>query len=128
MNGSLLISSFLKTKIIDKGFIVIGRISKGVAFACGPSGINVQKFGCRISHLFCRFAFGFVPLAAAEFVQGGLIRTDTGVAANQLQLADGYIKRGFVGIFQVQEFLNFSSLLPKSRLTKPRYLPMPWAL
>ena len=39
-------------------------------------------------------------------MQRRFIGAHPGVATNQLQLADGHIQRGLVGIFKVQEFLQ----------------------
>ena len=105
MNGGILIGCFLKAKVIGKDFVILRAVSKGVAFARSTPCINVQQLGGRIAHLLGRFAFGFFPLATAQAVQRGFVGTDTGVAANQLQLANGHIQRSLVGIFQVQKFL-----------------------
>ena len=39
-------------------------------------------------------------------MQRGLVRTDTAVAADQVQLADRHIQGGFVSVFQMQKLLQ----------------------
>ena len=106
MNGCVLIGSFIEAKVIGKHFVVLRAVAEGVTFACSAPCVNVQQLCCRIAHLFCRFAFGFFPLPTAQAMQGCFVGTHACVATNQLQLADGHIQRGFVGIFQMQKLLQ----------------------
>jgi hypothetical protein len=101
VDGGLLIGGLFKAKVVGKGLVVVGRVTESMSFSCGAAGVDVQQLGGRIAHLLGGAAFGFFPLAAAQFVQRGFIGADAGVTADQLQLADRHVQRGLVGVFQV---------------------------
>ena len=106
MNCGVLVGCFAETKVIGKDFVVLWAVSEGMAFARCAARVDVEQFCGGVSHLLGRFSFGFFPLTTAQAVQRRFIGTHTGVAANQLQLADGHIQRGFVGVFQMQKLLQ----------------------
>ena len=45
---------------------------------------TIDRYGRTVAHLLGCLAFGFFPLAAAQFVQGGFVGAYAGVAADQL--------------------------------------------
>jgi hypothetical protein len=123
MDGGALVGGFLEAEVVGKGFVVVGRITEGMAFAQRPAGVDVQQLGGRVAHLLGGLALGLVPLAGAQLVQRRFVGAHAGVAADQLQLADRHVQRGLVGVFQVQELLHRGSPPssgPGPWLTRPR--------
>ena len=105
VDGRVLVRRFLKAEVGHELLVVLRAVPKGVALARGAAGVNVEQLGGGVAHLLGGAALGLFPLAAAQLVQRRFVGRDTGVAADELQLADGHVERGLVGVLQVQEFL-----------------------
>jgi hypothetical protein len=106
VDRGLLVGRFLEAEVVGEHLVVGGRVAEGVALARGAAGVDVEQLGGRVAHLFGGLALGFLPLAGAQPVQRRLVGAHAGVAADLVQLRDGHVERGLVGVFQVQHFLQ----------------------
>ena len=106
VDGGLLVGGFFKAKVVGEGFVVLRAVAERVALACSAAGVDVEELGSGVAHLLGGAAFGLFPLARAQLVQWRFVGAHACVAANQLQLTDGHIERGLVGVFQVQKLLQ----------------------
>ena len=68
-DGGLLIRRLLEGESGAEGFVIELRIGKGVTFAGGAAGINVQQLGGYIADLLCGLALGLLPSFRAQPVQ-----------------------------------------------------------
>ena len=101
MDGGALVGSLFKAKVGGKLLVVLGRVTEGMALAGGAPGIDVEQLCSSVAHLLSRLAAGFFPLARSQAVQRRFFGADAGIAADQVQLADRHVERGFVGVFQM---------------------------
>ena len=62
MNGGQLIGRFLEAKSLGKRFVSLGIEGKGMAASGGPTSIEIQQFGSRITSLSGCFTSSFFPL------------------------------------------------------------------
>ena len=70
-NGGLLVRGFLEGEAGAEGGVIGLRVGKGIAFAGGATGIDVEQFSGDITHLFGGLAFSLFLLssfASCEFV------------------------------------------------------------
>src|SRR5690554_3781864 len=104
INGQLLVGCFCVGEGGAEGGVVCTGITKSMTLACGTAGVDVQQFGGDITHLFGGLALGLAPLFGAKAVQGSAVGIAAAVAGNQVQVGDGDIQPGLLGIFQLQEF------------------------
>ena len=63
MNGGALVWCFLKPKIVGEGFVIFGRITKGMSLSGGPACIDIEQLSSGVSDLLGRLALGFFPLS-----------------------------------------------------------------
>lgn len=106
VDRGLLVGGFLEAEVVGEHFVVGGRVAEGMALPRGAAGVDVEQLGGRVAHLLGGLALGLFPLAGAQPVQRRLVGADAGVAADLVQLRDGHVERGLVGVLQVQHFLQ----------------------
>ena len=80
VDGGLLVGGFVKGKAIGKGGVVVFGQGKGVAFAGGALGVQVQQLGGGVAGFFGGALFGLVPLRRAQFGQRGVFLRAAGPA------------------------------------------------
>ena len=99
-----LIGRFFEGKTRREGLVIAWPDLEGMALASRPLGIKVEQFRRRIAHLGGRAPLGFLPLAAAQTVQGCGFRRRAAVAADEVQLRHRHVELVVVGVFQQHEF------------------------
>ena len=77
---------------------------ESVALPGGAAGIKRQQFGGRVVRLLRGLALSLLPLRRTERVQRRGFWVGAGIARNNVQLRDGDVEFGFVGVMQFEKF------------------------
>ena len=103
VDRGLLVRRLFKAEAFGEGFVVVLAELEGVPLARGAQRIEVQQLRGGVAHLLGRLATRLVPLAGAELMQwrGGGI--GAAVTADQMQLRDRHVQRGFIRVLELQE-------------------------
>ena len=103
LDGGLLVRGFFEREAGAERGVIGFRVGKGIAFAGGTAGVDVQQLGSHVAHLLGGLALGFLPGFRAQAVQRRQLIIAAGVAGDQVQVGYGHIELGAFGVFQGQE-------------------------
>ena len=102
-NRGGLIAGLFKAEAFGEGVVIVFLETEGMALARGAARVEVEQFGGGVAHLQGSFALGFLPLSAAEAVQGRLLFARTRVAADDRERRHRHVQLGLVGVLQMQK-------------------------